>query len=153
MKIIKALLGLYCSALLHSFYILKIKVKAKEIDMKGCMSKIKKEITSNFKLFKATCFFMLLLGSYNGLAQTHSENQDDLNVLQSGPTEQVNINLADAETIAMVLDGVGLNRAEAIVDYRESNGDFKAIDDLIMVSGIGEFTVRNNADKILLFSE
>ena len=53
----------------------------------------------------------------------------------------------------MMLDGVGLSRAEAIVDYRETNGDFKAIDDLIMVVGIGEVTLRNNADKILLVSE
>jgi len=53
----------------------------------------------------------------------------------------------------MVLNGVGLSRAEAIVDYRESNGDFKEINDLIMVSGIGESTIRKNVDKILIISE
>ena len=121
--------------------------------MKGCMNGIKKEIKSNFKLFKMACFFLLLLGSYTSLAQINSEAPDEIDAMQSGLIEQVNINLADAETIAMILDGVGLRRAEAIVDYRESNGDFKAIDDLILVSGIGEFTVRNNADRILLISE
>lgn len=122
--------------------------------MKGCRTVIgndvKSQIKSKFTLLKITCCLLLLLGSYNGLAQTQSENLDRADVPHS---EQVNINLADAEAIAMVLDGVGLNRAEAIVDYREANGDFKAIDELIMVSGIGEYTVRNNVDKILLISE
>lgn len=122
--------------------------------MKGCRTvignEVKSQIKSKFTLLKITCCLLLLLGSYNGLAQTQSENLDRADVPHS---EQVNINLADAETIAMILDGIGLNRAEAIVDYREANGDFKAIDELIMVSGIGEYTVRNNVDKILLISE
>lgn len=122
--------------------------------MKGCRTvignEVKSQIKSKFTLLKITCCLLLLLGSYNGLAQTQSENLDRADVPHS---EQVNINLANAETIAMVLDGVGLNRAEVIVDYREANGDFKAIDELIMVSGIGEYTVRNNVDKILLISE
>jgi competence protein ComEA len=136
-------------------FILKLtQPKKKEIEMKGCMTVIKTEIDnhikSNLTLFKMTCCLLLLLGSYNSLAQTQSGNPESL---EASHSEQVNINLADAETIAMVLDGVGLSRAEAIVDYRESYGDFKVIDDLIMVSGIGEFTVRNNADKILIISE
>ena len=121
--------------------------------MKGCITKIKNVTTSNLKFFKMTCFFLLLLSSYNSLAQIQPGNEGGVSALQNEVTEQVNINLADAETIAMVLDGVGLSRAEAIVDYRELNGDFKAIDDLIMVSGIGEVTVRNNADKIILISD
>ena len=105
--------------------------------MKGCRTvignEVKSQIKSKFTLLKITCCLLLLLGSYKGLAQTQSEILDRADVPHSA---QVNINLADAETIAMVRDGVGLNRAEAIVDYREANGDFKAIDELIMVSGI-----------------
>ncbi len=123
------------------------------MDMKGCITKRMNVTTSNLKFFKMTCFFLLLLSSYSSLAQIQPGNENDTNALQSGLIEQVNINLADAETIAMVLDGVGLSRAEAIVDYRELNGDFKAIDNLILVSGIGEVTVRNNADKIILISD
>ena len=74
-------------------------------------------------------------------------------IAEQAMQEQVNINLADAETIAMVLDGVGISRAEAIVDYRNKNGEFKNLDDLIMVSGIGEATVRNNAERIILDSD
>lgn len=121
--------------------------------MKGCITRIKHDTKSNLKYFQITGFLLLLLSSYTSLAQIQSGNENDVTALQSGLIEQVNINLADAETIAMVLDGVGLSRAEAIVDYRELNGDFKAIDDLVMVSGIGEATVRNNADKIIFISD
>lgn len=116
------------------------------------MKGIKNKIISQFKFLQLVFFTLLLLASYSSLAQS-SLNSANGDSLQSEFSEQVNINLADAETIAMVLDGVGLNKAEAIVDYRESNGDFQAIDDLIMVVGIGEVTLRNNVEKILLVDD
>ena len=120
--------------------------------MKGIRYRFGKEIFSNPKLLQLVFIICLLLGSYTSLAQS-SLSLDIADGLQSEIAEQVNINLADAETIATVLDGVGLNKAEAIVDYRESNGDFKTVDDLIMVIGIGKVTLRNNADRILLVSD
>jgi competence protein ComEA len=60
----------------------------------------------------------------------------------------VNINEADAETLASVLDGVGLKRAEAIVLYREQNGKFYSAEELSAVRGIGETTVVKNESKI-----
>lgn len=60
----------------------------------------------------------------------------------------VNINTADAETLALVLDGVGLSRARAIVSYREQHGSFASADELIEVKGIGERIVEANADRI-----
>jgi len=41
----------------------------------------------------------------------------------------VNINDADATTLAEVLDGVGISRAEAIVSYREKHGKFYSAED------------------------
>lgn len=64
--------------------------------------------------------------------------------------EPVNINNADAQTIAEALKGIGLKKAEAIVKYRTENGDFKSIEDLVNVPGIGEKTVENNKADILL---
>lgn len=64
--------------------------------------------------------------------------------------ETVNINTADAETIARVLNGVGLKKAEAIVQHRETHGRFDSASDLTAVKGIGESTVRKNADKIVV---
>ncbi len=64
----------------------------------------------------------------------------------------VNVNTADAETISAELQGVGLSKASAIVDYRKSHGPFKSIDDLTLVKGIGARTVEINRANILLHS-
>ena len=70
-----------------------------------------------------------------------------------GPPMQVNINTADAETIASVLSGVGLKKAQAIVEHREHHGRFDAATDLTKVKGIGEATVMRNAAKIMVSSD
>lgn len=62
--------------------------------------------------------------------------------------EQVNINTADATTIASNLKGIGDTKAKAIVDYRKANGAFKSADDLVLVKGIGEKTVSANRSLI-----
>ena len=61
---------------------------------------------------------------------------------------QVNINTADAETIASELNGVGLSKAKAIVEYRTKHGPFRSVDDLSLVKGIGERTVDKNRTDI-----
>lgn len=60
----------------------------------------------------------------------------------------VNVNTADAELLAETLDGIGSSKAHAIVEYREQNGDFKSLSDLLQVKGIGEMTLERNKDKI-----
>lgn len=62
--------------------------------------------------------------------------------------EMVNINTADAATIAKELKGTGKRRAEAIVEYREKNGQFKAVDDLINVKGVTKRWLEKHRDKI-----
>ena len=62
----------------------------------------------------------------------------------------VNVNTADAKTIADALSGIGQKKAEAIVKYRTENGPFKAVDDLTHVSGIGKKTLAKNKNDILL---
>ena len=61
----------------------------------------------------------------------------------------VNINTADAETISNELQGVGMSKAQAIVEYRKSHGPFKSHDDLTLVKGIGARTVEINRENIL----
>ena len=62
----------------------------------------------------------------------------------------VNVNTADAETISAELQGVGISKAIAIVEFRKANGPFKSPDDLIQVKGIGARTVEINRKNILL---
>ena len=61
---------------------------------------------------------------------------------------QVNINTADAETLAAELNGIGLVKAQAIVEYRKKHGPFKSAEDLSLVKGIGERTVERNKTDI-----
>jgi competence protein ComEA len=52
-------------------------------------------------------------------------------------TAPVNLNTATAEQLATI-PGVGPRMAERIIDYRQKNGGFKKLEDLMNVSGIGE---------------
>ncbi len=67
--------------------------------------------------------------------------------LLAGP---VDLNSADAETIAQELNGVGAARAQAIVDYRNEYGPFETEDDLLNVTGIGRHILEVNRTNIVL---
>jgi len=60
----------------------------------------------------------------------------------------VDINKADAATIAKELKGIGLSRAQAIVAYRDKNGAFKSAEDLRKIKGIGAKTLELNRPNI-----
>jgi len=62
----------------------------------------------------------------------------------------VNVNSADAVTIADELKGIGKVKAEAIVAYRTEHGPFTAVEALDAVKGIGPATIDKNRDKIEL---
>ena len=49
----------------------------------------------------------------------------------------VNLNTATAEQLATI-PGVGAKTAERIIEYRQKNGGFKKVEDLMNVSGVGE---------------
>jgi competence protein ComEA len=65
--------------------------------------------------------------------------------LAAGP---VNINTADANTLATELNGVGMAKAEAIVAHREAKGPFKSVEQLADVRGIGLKIVEKNRDLL-----
>ena len=62
----------------------------------------------------------------------------------------VNVNSADAETIADALNGVGPKTAELIIDYRNENGPFVSVDQLLEIKGIGEKTMEKIEADVLL---
>lgn len=70
--------------------------------------------------------------------------------LSVADTGSVDINTASVEQLAEGLTGVGESKAEAIVAYRESNGPFEHIDELVNVRGIGLATVDRNRDRLTL---
>ena len=65
----------------------------------------------------------------------------------SSNTDVININTANKERL-MKISGVGKTKAEAIISYREKNGDFKKKEDITKVRGIGKATFEKIKDKI-----
>lgn len=62
--------------------------------------------------------------------------------------EVVNINTADAQSMAKNIQGVGLKRAQEIIKFREEHGPFKSVDELTQVKGIGLKLVEKNRDNL-----
>ena len=60
----------------------------------------------------------------------------------------ININTADSETLVDGLTGIGPEKAMAIVRYRQANGPFQQVNELVQVRGIGESTVQKNRANI-----
>ena len=85
-------------------------------------------------LFKSTILSVLLALSFN---------------LFAAP---VDINTADAKTLAANINGIGDKKAEAIVQYRDKHGPFKSADDLTKVKGIGPNLIEKNRDILLVKS-
>ena len=73
-------------------------------------------------------------------------------ILQRWPVQQdnrININTAD-EAQLTTLTGIGATRAQAIIAYREENGPFAAIEDIMNVQGIKEGTFAKIKDEIVV---
>jgi competence protein ComEA len=64
--------------------------------------------------------------------------------------QQININTADAEAIASALKGIGLKKAQAIIEYRKTYGPFHDVEELTEVNGIGKSTLEKNAGVVVV---
>ena len=62
----------------------------------------------------------------------------------------VNINTADAKSLAANINGIGEKKAAAIVQYRKKHGPFKSADDLINIKGIGPKLIEKNREVLLV---
>ena len=80
---------------------------------------------------------------YNSNISSTYETSSNL-VIQDEP---ININTATLELL-MQLDGIGEKKAAAIIAYREENGHFEKIEDMLNVTGIGDKTFALIKDKI-----
>lgn len=61
---------------------------------------------------------------------------------------KVDLNSADAETLARELNGIGEAKARAIVEYRDAKGSFTSVDELLEVKGIGTATLEKNRERL-----
>lgn len=90
-------------------------------------------------------------GTQEDTAQPDSDDTNIKNDISETEKEvinnKVNINVASVEVIAQ-LDGIGEKMAQRIIDYREANGDFNAIEEITLVSGIGQKKFEEIKDSI-----
>lgn len=63
--------------------------------------------------------------------------------------EKIRINTATAEDLQK-LQGIGPSKASAIIAHRDEHGSFQTVEDLLQVSGIGEKTLENLKDEIVV---
>ncbi|MBD1382077.1 helix-hairpin-helix domain-containing protein [Metabacillus arenae] len=70
-------------------------------------------------------------------------------VSSSNGEAKVNINQADLNEL-QTITGIGPAKAEAILTYREENGNFKKVEDLLNVTGIGEKSLERIKDSIVV---
>lgn len=62
---------------------------------------------------------------------------------------KVDINKAGVKEIS-TLSNIGEKKAQDIVDYRKTHGDFKSIDELKKVKGVGAATVEKNRERLFV---
>lgn len=60
---------------------------------------------------------------------------------------KVDINSADVKTLSTI-DGIGIKKAQSIVEYRDKNGKFKDINGLLKVKGIGLKVFESIKDQV-----
>ena len=99
-------------------------------------------------ILMAFCF-LFTLNATAADTKTESPDLSETGKMQAASIEPVNINKADVKTLT-TLKGIGKDRAEKIVEYREKNGPFQKPEDLIKVKGIGKKIFDQNKDFILI---
>lgn len=97
-----------------------------------------------------SCVFaaaLVLLSSSFALAV---ENKPAQKAPEASQLQQaVNINTADVDTLS-ALKGIGTKKAEAIIAWREANGGFSSVEQLLEVKGIGVAILDANRDNLRL---
>lgn len=95
---------------------------------------------------KAAVFAVLL--SFFSLSYAIEASVHKTNAPPATSSSKINLNKADAATLAHSYKGIGLKRAEAIVSYRESHGAFKSVEELALVRGLGKAFVSRNLEQL-----
>lgn len=98
-------------------------------------------------LITVISFMVLTLGSVSTVFANDATTAKTPKAETVVPKGTVNINTADAAELTR-LKGIGVKKAEAIVAWRNENGSFKSVEDLLDVKGIGEATLEANRENI-----
>lgn len=88
--------------------------------------------------------------SVNADSAPAAEPKEPVPLINQAPSQAglLNLNTADAVTLQKELNGIGKAKAEAIVSYREANGPFTSVDELLEIKGIGNALLDRNRIKL-----
>lgn len=76
--------------------------------------------------------------------------QDTAKSAEEETGSRISINTANAQELSQAMNGVGLKKAQAIVNYRTEYGPFKTLEDLTQVPGIGRSLLERNLASLKL---
>lgn len=88
------------------------------------------------------------INEYEEYNNKENSSESD-NVAENTKTDKISINKATLEEL-QTITGIGLTKAKNIIEYRNTNGDFKSIEDIKNVSGIGDSTFEKIKDQITI---
>lgn len=92
--------------------------------------------------------FSLIVVLFSSLFMILPAAAEPVDVPKAAVSQLVDINTATAKQMAKQLNGIGKNKAEAIVAYRNTHGPFKTVEELSKVQGVGKKTVEANKGLI-----
>lgn len=99
------------------------------------------------KLNDEDCIVIYKKGEDVKIKNFKSSTESDMSSSSAEKNNIININTAEKEQLN-TLTGIGDVKSDAIIKYREENGGFKSVDELIKVDGIGEKTLSKFIDKV-----
>ena len=98
------------------------------------------------KLFSTLC--LAFLAGTTSVAALAVETAQPKAAQTAPVAAKVNLNTADADTLARELVGIGAAKAEAIIAHRKAHGPFATVDELLEVKGIGTAILEKNLSRL-----
>lgn len=107
-------------------------------------------LKSNLKKLSLIALFSAVVSTPALANKSVNPNQSAVSPTVETVVAKINLNTASAQELEKGLFGIGAKKAEAIVEYREKNGNFISIEQLSDVSGIGKATLEKNRHLLTL---
>ncbi|MGX7047632.1 competence protein CelA [Lactococcus piscium] len=106
-----------------------------------------KSINLAQKLTDEMVVYVASIGEDKSAEIVGTKAHDDVDSAAAQAIDKININTADLAQLQK-LSGVGLKKAQDIIDYREQNGKFNQLEDLGNVSGFGEKSLEKLKESV-----
>mgnify|MGYP000320626000 FL=1 len=107
-------------------------------------------ITKGMIMIKVSkIIFICLFFTFSSISSAENTKDNNVTLNTTQALERIDINVADSKVLSL-LKGVGMKKAQAIIKYRNENGKFISVNDLLNVNGIGEKIIAQNKTKLTI---